>query len=410
MGTNKNIFLWVLYDFANSIILIVFFLYFSQWIVIERGIPDLWFNLSFTTAALLLLCTVPLMGVLLDKYWRRITVIRIATFATAFFYGSCALFATQGSSTAALTAFTVGLYFYLLSFTVYTPLIADIANAERQGRVSGYGIGANHLGQIAGLLLVLPFATGNLSWFGASSRAETLLPAVIGFLVCALPTLLFFKEPLKEKKTFSYTKEMKECLTEAKTLFVFPGIGAFLIAYFLFNDAISTASNNFSIFLEQVWSVPDTTKTLLLLAILLMSSIGGFVSGYIADTIGHKRTLTYILVGWVLILPAVALISNFTLFVGVVVLMGLWFGASWTVSRSLMSILAPAHKKNLTFGYFGLVERASSFVGPLVWGGVATGLVSLGPDRYRIAATVLTIFVAMSLVALTKVPNDRKVV
>ena len=35
----KNIFLWTLYDFANSIVMIVFFLYFSQWLVIEKNVP-----------------------------------------------------------------------------------------------------------------------------------------------------------------------------------------------------------------------------------------------------------------------------------------------------------------------------------------------------------------------------------
>ncbi|MEK6889091.1 MAG: hypothetical protein AABW80_03200 [Nanoarchaeota archaeon] len=38
MKTKRNVFLWTLYDFANSIFSIVFFLYFAQWIVIEQGI------------------------------------------------------------------------------------------------------------------------------------------------------------------------------------------------------------------------------------------------------------------------------------------------------------------------------------------------------------------------------------
>ena len=59
METKKNVFLWILYDFANSLVSIVFFLYFAQWIVIDRGISDLHFNLTFTISALLLLFTAP---------------------------------------------------------------------------------------------------------------------------------------------------------------------------------------------------------------------------------------------------------------------------------------------------------------------------------------------------------------
>ena len=46
--SKKNIFFWTLYDFANSIVAIVFFLYFSQWLVVDKGVPDFWYNMIFT--------------------------------------------------------------------------------------------------------------------------------------------------------------------------------------------------------------------------------------------------------------------------------------------------------------------------------------------------------------------------
>lgn len=406
MNNQKNIFLWVLYDFANSIVSIVFFLYFSQWIVIDQGIADIWFNLTFTTSAILLLFTVPTTGALLDKYWRRIAGLRYTTFGTVIFYGLCSIFAITGQSIPALITFTLGLYFYLLSFTFYTPLINDISSFEKRGRISGYGIAANYLGQISGLILVLPFATGNLSLFNSSFRAETLLPSVIVFLILALPMLILFREPYKEQKTLSYLKEVRESINDTKRLLVAPGVFAFFVAYFFFNDAILTAANNFSIFLEQVWKISDTVKTYILLGILATSAIGGFIGGFIADRFGHRKILFLILSGWILILPTVALITNFKLFIIAVILMGIWFGSTWAVSRSVMSYLSPKNKHNLAFGYFGLVERASSFVGPIVWGLIATNLIHLGPIRYRIAATVLTIFIIMGLVAMRYVQSD----
>jgi MFS-type transporter involved in bile tolerance (Atg22 family) len=58
------------------------------------------------------------------------------------------------------------MFSYQLTFTCYTPLINDIATPERRGRISGYGIAANYLGQFVGLLFVLPFSKGTISWFG----------------------------------------------------------------------------------------------------------------------------------------------------------------------------------------------------------------------------------------------------
>ncbi|MBS3099109.1 hypothetical protein J4462_02765 [Candidatus Pacearchaeota archaeon] len=140
MQTKKNISLWVLYDFANSIVSIVFFLYFSQWIVIDKGISDLYFNMTFTISAILLLFTVPITGTFLDKSLRRITGLRYATIFTVIFYGLCAFYAISNKEIYALIFFTLGLYSYLLSFTFYTPLMNDISKPEKRGLVSGLGI------------------------------------------------------------------------------------------------------------------------------------------------------------------------------------------------------------------------------------------------------------------------------
>lgn len=407
MQSKKNIFNWILYDFANSLVSIVFFLYFAQWAVIDRGITDLTFNLTFTISAILLLLTVPITGTLLDRSWRRITGLRITTVFTALFYGICALMAINNFDFLSLLFFTLGIYSYLLSFTFYTPLLNDISRPEKRGFISGLGIAANFIGQMVGLILVLPFANGKVSFFNGLPRAETLLPAVILFLLFALPMLLFFKEPKKEKIKTSLFEAIKETFIGTKHLFAYSSVGFFLLSYFLFNDAIMTAINNFPIFLQQVWNISDTAKTYLLLAVMVTSAIGGIISGMIADKIGHKKTMVIILLVWVLIFPIAGLLTNWILFVAICILLGLWFGSNWAVSRSVMSYLAPKGKHNLAFAYFGLAERASSFIGPVMWGLIATGLVSIGPQRYRIAMTSLSFFILLGLIAMKWVKSDR---
>lgn len=407
MNTKHNIFLWVLYDFANSLVSIVFFLYFAQWIVVDRGLSDIYFNLTFTISALILLLTVPFTGVLIGRHFRNITGLRITTFLTSILYAGCAISAVFNHDTSALIFFTAGLYMYLLTFTFYTPLLNDISNPEKRGKVSGLGIAANYLGQFVGLLIALPFAKGSLSFFGSTPHAETLLPAVIVFTVLAMPMLLFFKEPKKEKIPFNFRAELNGLFVETKKLFLFPSVALFMVAYFLFNDAILTASNNFPIFMAQVWGFSDSIKTYILIGILVTSAIGGLISGMIADRFGHKRTLVFIVTGWIFILPLVGFITNFALFVVVTSFMGFWFGSNWAVSRSVMSYLTPPQGHNLAFAYFGLVERASSFVGPIVWGVVLSNLVSIGPDRYRFATLAVTAFIALGLLVLLRVRSDR---
>ncbi|MBI2099867.1 MAG: MFS transporter [Candidatus Vogelbacteria bacterium] len=375
--------------------------------MIDRGLPDLWFNLTFTISTVFLIFTAPFAGVLLDKHLRRITGLRWTTIITSILYGACALFALSNNNIGALILFTLGIYVYQLTFTFYTPLINDISSPEKKGRVSGYGIAANYLGQFTGLLLVLPFSNDTLNLFGGSPRAETLLPSVIAFIIVALPMLLFFEEPLKKKEVLQFASSTRELIHKTKELFLYPGVGLFILAYFFFNDAILTASNNFPIFLQQVWGVSDTTKTYILLGIIFTSAIGGLVSGFVADRFGHKRTMTFILAGWVFILPFIGFINNFTLFVVATTVMGFWFGSNWAVSRSVMAYLTPPQSNNLAFSYFNLIERTSSLVGPIVWGVVVSGLVSMGSYRYRLATLAVTVFIVLGLWALTKVKSDR---
>lgn len=407
MDTKKNISLWALYDFANSIVSIVFFFYFAQWIVVDKGIPDIYLNLTFTISAVLLLLTVPITGLLLDRFFRRITGLRVTTILAVIFYATCALSAIYDKEIISLVFFTLVAYFYLLTFTFYTPLLKDITSAQKTGRTSGIGIAANYLGQFTGLLLVLPFSNGSWNLFGAEPRAETLLPAVIIFGILTLPMLIYFHEPKKIRPELKIGDEVKNLVSQTKSLLFYPGIALFMISYFFFNDAVLTAANNFPIFMEQVWGVSDTIKTYILIGILLTSAIGGLTAGLVADKVGHKKTLLFLVGGWLFILPFIAFIQNFTLFVVATSVMGLWFGANWAVSRSVMSYLSPPNSHNLAFAYFGLVERASSFVGPIVWGLIVSGFVSLGSDRYRFATLAVTAFIVFGFISLWKVRSDR---
>lgn len=415
MRTRRNVWLWASYDFANSIISIVFFLYFSQWIVIEKGFSDLAYNLTYTYSTIALLLAVPIAGLLLDtQVVRRITGIRVLTLLTAISYSLCAVFGITDHAVWSLVFFTVGAFAFQFSFTFYTPLISDIAHEHERGKVSGIGIGMNYIGQFVGLLVVLPFANGTWSLFGVSPRLETFLPAVVMFVIFSLPMLFWFTEERVVSSAEPSVLQLKRIREHArsiwkltKELLSYRNVTLFFVTYFFFNDAVLTAANNFPIFLDAVWSVSDTVKSAILAGIVLTSALGGFLGGRIADRFGHKRTLTVILYGWVVILPSVGFAPTFSLFVTAVVLMGTWFGASWAVSRSVMAYLTPIGLHNLTFGYFSLVERTSSLLGPIAWGLTVGGLAVLGPLKYQIATLVVSVFVVFGIIALRRVRGDR---
>lgn len=403
----KNVFLWTLYDFANSIVTIVFFLYFSQWLVVDKGVADFWYNMIFTVGSVLLLLTAPILGSIADKtgrqqnYLNRITVIVFIFFLLASF---TTLFFSQKVFLAALF-FLFANYLYQFSFVFYNALLHYIAPRELWGRISGIGQTGNWLGQIAGLLITLPLASGAVYLVGEAGRAQTFLPAVIIFFVLALPMLLFFRLPKQEKadNKIILREEYKNYWSQFKELIKSPSMGMFLLAYFFFNDAILTASNNFPIYLQNVFAVSDSTKSMLLVGILATSAVGAFSSGWVADKIGLKKSLMIVLGSWVALFPLFGLTSNFTIFVVLAILMGFLYGSIWTITRAAMTALCPKEKLNFGFSFYTLAERVSTLVGPLSWGLIISLFIGFGPTRYRIAITAMAIFVAIGIFFLRKV-------
>jgi len=77
-----------------------------------------------------------------------------------------------------------------------------IAPPEKWGKVSGIGEAGNLLGEVFGLLITLPLASGAVYLFGEACRAQTFLPATVLFFILALPMLLFFKLPKQELSNY----------------------------------------------------------------------------------------------------------------------------------------------------------------------------------------------------------------
>lgn len=391
----RKLFLWALYDFANSIVFINFLLYFAQWIVIDGGLSDFWYNTIFAIATILLFLSAPILAAYTDKHGGRKFFLNISTTGTFICYGLAALLATIGGQSVFIVAvlFLLGQYFYQLSFVFYNPMLEEISDTKHRARASGIGQFSNALGQVVGLLITLPLAY---------SRVAPLIPAVIVFFILALPMMIFFKESRKKEYGVTMQTIKAETFLFRKKFMAFFSVSLaapMLISFFFFNDALITVSNNYSIYMERVFAIPDATKSLLLMAILAMSAVGGIIAGWLGDKIGNLKTLKLILLGWIVALPVIALVPNFTVFVIVTVIVGLLIGSVWTVTRAYMSTLLSKEEMGYGFSFYTLLERFATFIGPLTWGGII-GIFGTKSSSYRIAMAAMTIFVVVGFIIL----------
>lgn len=410
--SKKKVFLWTLYDFANSIAVVTFFLYFSQWLVVENGVGDLWYNLIFAGSSILLVFSSPILGAIADKTKKRMPYLIFSTVMLFITLVAVSLIALLAPSTKpwAYTAagfFLISQYFYQLSFSFYNPMLDEIAPPEKQGLVSGIGQSANWVGMILGLIITIPLVSGSIYLFGHSGRAQTFLPATIIFFALTLPVLFLLKDPNPQKIKINIREEYKNYFSSFMRLAKTPGVGMFLLAFFFFNDAVITAQNNFPIYMEQVFGVSDKIKSILLLAILVTSAIGAFTAGFIADQIGPKKTLIIILFLWVILFPLMGSLKVLLIFYVLTVVMGLLYGATWSVTRAYMLELTPKENLNHAFSYYTLAERFSTFVGPLTWGAITFFLVNKGAMRYQVAIVSLTVFIIIGLILVRKIPSNK---
>lgn len=406
----KQLALWALYDFANSFVLVTFFLYYSQWLVVDRGVSDFWFNMTFVGSSLLFLLTVPVAGSIADKIKVNMPGLRITTLLSVVFFLATGLIAALFPEhyVISIITFSLATYFYLFCFTFYNPLLHDVATPEKRGLASGWGQFGNWLGEMAGLLVALPFAAGTITLLGGPGRAQTLIPATVLFFLFALPILIFFKESgSRVAVPISIKAEYKNVFRSFLDLCKSPGVGLFLLAYFFFNDAITTASNNFPIYVNKLFGVSDNIQSYLLIGILVTSAISAPMSGWIADRIGLKKTLLWILGGWIVIFPLMAVAKDFTFFIFISIAMGLWFGSIWTVTRAYLMQLTPPSMMNQSFTYYTLMERLATFIGPISWGLIVMYLPRTNAFNYRVAAIAMAVFVFIGLIFAKKLPNEH---
>jgi MFS-type transporter involved in bile tolerance (Atg22 family) len=122
--------------------------------------------------------------------------------------------------------------------------------------------------------------------------------------------MICYKDTIKPVK--STTKEIERSGVYKKLLPFFSVSVAtpLLVAFFFYNDALVTVTNNFAIYWEQVLELANSQKSLILMLIIIMNAIGAVCSGRIGDTFGIKKTLIGALISRIIVLPLFALTSR----------------------------------------------------------------------------------------------------
>src|SRR3989344_7375937 len=143
MNPKRNLWLWSLYDFANSIVLMAFLFYFSQWLVIDQGKPAWWYNIALVISSALFILIAPFASRKIDRTKKKIGGLRVWTILTFAGFLATALLTlfSEDQEFLATALYTLALTAYLMCFLYFTPMLSDLSTNENRSSVSGIGQG-----------------------------------------------------------------------------------------------------------------------------------------------------------------------------------------------------------------------------------------------------------------------------
>jgi MFS transporter, UMF1 family len=260
----------------------------------------------------------------------------------------------------------------------YDALLPQITSRTSIGRVSGYGYAMGYLGALAILVLCLPLLSGGLGAENLPLFRVSFLVTAGFFLVFALP--LFFIVPEarieSELRPKRYIREgFRRSLATLRSIRQYPAVARFLLAFFVYNDAILTVVSFASIYAKTTLHFSITELIMFFITVQTSAILGSLVFGVITDKLGARRTILATLLLWIVVCGAAYAATSKELFYGVGLLAGVAIGSCSSASRSYMARLVPAERATEFFGFYdGFFGKASAIVGPIVFGVLSSAL------------------------------------
>jgi len=394
---------WILYDFANTIFsFVVVTRYYNDWIIEERGQPDIYVGLMVATVSVALIFALPLLGALADRLGRHKPILIAFTLLSVTATG---LLSVVDSILLALVIAGIATFAFNTADSQYHPLLSVVAPESRRGRVSGTGVGIGYVGSLTALFLIGSFVDD-----GHAQRA--FLPAAALFLVFALPCFFLVRESRKPTpREQAPPRPFAQLAATVRRARAAPH-GRLILARFFYVDAIATVLAFLTVYARRTGDF-DGDAIDVLLAISAVTAIFGAVGGgLIAERIGPRRVILAVLVMAICGLLAAASTGSGELLWVVGPLIGVVLGALSAVDRVFLLRLVPAERRGEDFGLYALVGKLSSGFGPLVlWGGtilVMVELVGLSKfDASRVAVVVLAGFALLGLLILRPLSDRR---
>ena len=441
---------WALYDFANTVFSMnIATLYFAAWLVADLGHSNTLYAVVNGIASALVVVSIPVFGAISDGTQRRkpwvvgFTLIACVSTIVMAILGQTGLpLIGEGVTSSGfhlpvspgvalfgvLAAFTLANYAYQGAQPFYNAMMPELVPVDHRGRLSGMGAALGYVGSITGVLLTFPFFTGQMPILGAipgrvigflrsavpftthGGRVSTFVPTALLFFLFSLPLFLFCRDHnvIHGKKRIAWREaflDVRHTLAEAKK---YPGALRFILTSFLYQDAMGTIIANMALYAIFAMGFVKGSEATLFVILTVPAVIGAYTIGRLVDRFGPKRTLSWVIGCWILLLISMIIVPTRSAFWIVGACIGLIYGGVATAERPLLLSLVPDVEAGRFFSLMVLSSRAAAVVGPFIWAFAVDGLTpSMGVGfAYRAGVFTVAIGMALALWMLRGVPDN----
>jgi UMF1 family MFS transporter len=397
----KSLFSWLLFDLANTVYaFIIPGLYFSVWLVSEKGWTDQQLGLATSTAMIIVAILGPWIGRKSDSSQGKKKILLLMTLICII---STFLLGTFSVETSVLL-FIFSLIGFNLGSVVYDALLVSVSNEENRGKISGLGVAFGYTGSLIG------FGVATLLQNMGYSYIEIFKSVAILFLIFSLPAFIFIEEKITSDKKIKINilNSITVVINSWKHSRQYEGLTRFLVGRFFYADAINTLiSGLLAVYLvEEVGLTPADSQSILALAIVV-SIIGGYIFGKAADLYGPRKLILISILCWMISLSLAIIATEFDqlwLIYVTGVLGGFNIGGIFAVDRVFMTRLSPEKHLGEFYGLYSTVGRFATILGPILWGLIVN---SLGLGR-NVAMGSLILLLAISYYIIHGVSDKVK--
>ena len=292
-----------------------------------------------------------------------------------------------------------------LIFVSYNSILKKVSDKNDYGKISGLSWCSGYIGGISALIICLvlfifpnelPF---NISKDQGGDVRSCMVFISIWLIVFSIPIFLYVEEPKKnvtQKNTINYLIEGFKIIVKNKTLL------RYFIARVFYFDALVTIFAFGGIYASKVFNFSQIEILYFAILINVSAALGAILGGFFDDKFSPFKVIKISILGIIFSGIILLLINDKNLFWLVSFLLGIFIGPLQSSSRVLLTKIIPEERGGQFFGFAIFSGKVTSFLGPLIYGIIATSL-----NNQKFAMTFVILLFIISIVLIGNKEPDK---